>query len=192
VERIVKTYITALSLIAGCALTARAQVAVETQDGLELVLAADGRVVELRLDERTLPLLEQPGGFFVEDLMRSIPLTRFEGSAKMKDEGVVFRGRAPDLALELEATFTPQADHVRGDGRVRDTSGADRGLRVGFHLPLDARGWTWWDDIAASRPIAAGQTYAYYGSGWSVGPDRQVSVYPFASVTGEGAALSLA
>ena len=183
---------TILALAAGWAFGAHAEITVETQDGLALNFDAAGRVIELRLDGKTLPLLEQPGGFFVEDLMRSVPLTRFEGDAKMADGGVAFRGRAPDLALELEVLFTAEADHIRVDGTVRDATSEDRGLRVGFRLPVDARGWTWWDDIATSRPIAAGQTYAYYGSGWSVEPNRQVSVYPFASVTGEGAGLALA
>jgi len=120
------------------------------------------------------------------------PPTRLEGRMEPQAEGIVFKGRADDLGLEVQATFTPRADHVQVDGIVRDTAGRDRALRVAFHLPLDARGWTWWDDIVESRNIAAQQRYAYYGPDWSVGRGRQVSVFPFASVTGDRAGLSLA
>ena len=189
-ERMLTTVV--LTLVTGWAFSAHPEVMVGTRDGLELHFETDGRVVDLRVEGTSLPLLERPGGFFVEDLMDAVPLARVEGSAGTTGEEVVFRGEAPDLSLELEAVFSAQGDHIRVDGMVRDTSGEDRGLRVGFHLPLDARGWTWWDDVAVSHAIAAGQTYGYYGSGWSVGSNRQVSVYPFASVTGEGAGLALA
>jgi hypothetical protein len=181
-----------LALLIGWTLAAHAQVKVATEDGLELELDTNGRVVALRVNGGELPLLDLPGGFFVEDLMHSIPLTHFEGSAEAAGKDVIFRGRAPDLALELEAVITAQDDHIRVDGKVRDTTGEDRGLRVGFGLPVNARDFTWWDDIATSRPITTDQTYAYYGSGWSMGPNRQVSVYPFASVTGKGTGLTLA
>jgi len=48
-RRSLTTYVTAL-IVAGMYALTHAQIAVETQDGLELALDADGRVVELRLD----------------------------------------------------------------------------------------------------------------------------------------------
>jgi hypothetical protein len=178
-----------LVLLMGWMLAAHAQVKVETQDGLSIALDAQGHVVALTADGKQLPLLDAPGGFFVEDLMRSVPLSHFEGSVEPTDKGVVFRGRIPSLDLELEAIITAQADHISVDGKVRDTTGEDRGLRVGFSVPVDGRGFTWWDDIATSRTIADGQHYAYYGFGWRV---EQVSAYPFASITGAGTGLTLA
>ena len=184
--------IAVLALVTGWAFRAYPEVRLRTQDGLELGFGGDGRVADVRVDGSSLPLLPRPGGFFVEDLMGAVPIVRVEGRAGDAGEEVVFRGSAPDLAVELEAVFIAHGDHIRVDGMVRDTSGKDRGLRVGFHLPLDARGWTWWDDIAEPRPIADGQIYANYGSNWGVGPNRQVSVYPFSSVTGEEAGIALA
>ena len=176
-------------LLTGWTLGAHAQVEVETQDGLGLVLDVKGHVVALTSDGQQLPLLDTPGGFFVEDLMRSVPLSQFEGSAEATDDGVIYKGRIPDLDLELEAIITAHADYISVDGNVRDTTGEDRGLRVGFSLPVDGRGFTWWDDIAVSRVVADGQQYSYYGSGWRVG---DVSTYPFASMTGRGMGLTLA
>ena len=178
-----------LVLLAGWTLTAHAQVEVETQDGLSIALDAKGHVVALAADGKQLPLLDASGGFFVEDRMRSAPLSYFEGSVEAADGGVIFKGRILDLDLELEATITARDDHIRVDGKVRDTTGEDRGLRVGFSLPVDGRGFTWWDDIATPRTIADGQRYAYYGFGWRVG---EVSAYPFASLTGKGTGLTLA
>ncbi len=102
-----------LALLAGWTIGAHAQVEVETQDGLGLVLDANGRVVALRVDGRELPLLGGPGGFFVEDLMGSVPRTYFAGSAEVGNEGVIFRGSAPGLSLELEAPISAQADEPR-------------------------------------------------------------------------------
>jgi len=61
----------AAMLTAACAVLAHAQVSVETQDGLKLSLDAGGDVSEIKVGERVLPLLEQPGGFFVTDVARS-------------------------------------------------------------------------------------------------------------------------
>lgn len=185
-------WVGALAMVAVSALGVQAQVTLETRDGLALVLGADGRPADLRVDGRALPLLKQPGGFFVEDLMAGTAPVLVTGAVTPTGDASVFRGSAPGLAVDVEATFTPAADHVRVDGWLRDATGQDRGLRVSFRLPLDARGWTWWDDIATPRAIVAGQTYAYCGSSWGVGQGRQVSVYPFASVTGQAAGLALA
>jgi hypothetical protein len=180
-----------LLLLMGWATATPAQMVVQTQDGLGLVFDAQGGVAALTIDGQELPLLELPGGFFVEDLMQSVPLSYFETRVEMVSEGIMFSGHAPDLALELEAVISAQADHIRVDGKVRDTTGQDRGLRVGFGLPVDAGGWTWWDDIATPRPIARGDTYGYYGADWTAG-QRQLSVYPFASMTGKDTGLALA
>ena len=191
-RRIRTALLALLVLMTGWTLGAHAQVEVETQDGLSIALDAKGQVVALTADGKQLPLLDAPGGFFVEDLMHSVPSTPFEGRIEATDGGAIFRGRIPELDLELEAIITARDDHISVDGKLRDTTGEDRGLRVGFSLPVDGRGFTWWDDIAVSRTIVVGQEYANYGSNWGVGPNRQVSTYPFASVTGDGAGLTLA
>jgi len=120
------------------------------------------------------------------------PSTRVELTPHMKGESVVLLGAAPGLDLEIEAAFTSQADYIAVDGIVRDTAGQDRALRVEFRLPVDARTWTWWDDIAESRAISDSGRFAYCGSEVSLGRGRDVSVFPFASLTGNGVGLSLA
>ena len=135
-------------------------------------------------------------GQFELDDVRIEPLetapTRIEGAVQAKGEALVIKGSAPGLDLEVEATFTPHAEHIAVDGVVRDTTGHDRALRVEFRLPLDARTWTWWDDIAESREIAGFARFAYYGRDGSLGHGREVSVFPFASLIGNGVGLSLA
>ena len=184
-----RTLAVLLVLLLGWTVSAHAGIIMSTQDGLSLTLDARGRAVALTADGQQLPLLDAPGGFFAEDLMHSIPLSYFEGRVEATDRGLIFKGSIPELDLELEAIITPRGDHISIDGKVRDTTGKDRGLRVGFSLPVDGRGFTWWDDIATSRTIAAGQRYANYGDGWRVG---EVSAYPFASITNEGFGFTLA
>ena len=184
-----RTLAALLILLLGWTLSAHAGIKVRTQDGLSITLDTRGRAVALTADGKQLPLLSGKGGFFVEDLMNSIPLSYFEGSVTATGRGLIFKGSIPKLDLELEAIITARDDHFSIDGKVRDTTGEDRGLRVGFSLPVDGRGFTWWDDIAASRTIADGQRYANYGDGWRVG---EVSAFPFTSITGEGMGLTLA
>jgi hypothetical protein len=135
-------------------------------------------------------------GRFDLDDVRLEPLetasTRVELTAQMKGEAIVLMGAAPGLDLEIEAAFTPQAEYIAIDGVVHDTTGQDRALRVEFRLPVDARTWTWWDDIAESREISDSGRFAYCGSEGSLGRGREVSVFPFASLTGNGVGLSLA
>jgi hypothetical protein len=188
-----KTFRTALLVaLSAWAMTAQAQMKVETQDGLGLVLDAHGAVAGLTVDGKAVPLLEAGGGFYVEDVMHSLAATRFEGAAELAGDAIIFRGSAPGLSLELAVIITAHADHISVDGKVTDTTGEDRGLRVGFNLPVDGQGRTWWDDTETPRPIAGDTHFANYGSGWGVGPNRQVSAYPFASMTGGGSGLSLA
>ena len=135
-------------------------------------------------------------GSFALDDVRLEPLesmsTRIEGTTQAKGKALAFKGSAPGLDLDVEATFTPQAEHIAVDGVIRDTTGKDRALRVEFRLPVDARGWIWWDDAAESREISDSARYAYFGPDGSLGRGRQVSVFPFASLAGKGAGLSLA
>ncbi|MFC1714633.1 hypothetical protein ACFL6S_13280, partial [Candidatus Poribacteria bacterium] len=174
------------------------------QIGVSISRAA-GKFIQVSTTFVTQPLtaavqvyanIYRSAGRFDLDEVRLEPIeaapTSFQGKMQSTDKGAVFSGSSKELSLILEATFTSYSDHIRVDGMVRDTTGEDRPLRVGFHLPVDARGWTWWDDIEESRQIAEGQRYANYGSDWGVGKGRQVSVFPFASVTGDVAGLSLA
>ena len=99
-------------------------------------------------------IYKSAGRFEVDDVRLEpldAPPTRFEGQVAATDDGLAFEAHAPGLDLKLAATLRAHARHIRVDGVVRDTTGRDRPLRVAFHLPLDARGWTWWDDIAESR-----------------------------------------
>lgn len=118
--------------------------------------------------------------------------TIFPGKIQSTNKGAIFSGYSKELGLILEATFTSYANHIKVDGKVRDTTGKDRPLRVRFNLPVDADSWTWWDDIEESRQISGNQRYAYYGTDWGVGKGRQVSVFPFAGVTNDSVGLSLA
>jgi hypothetical protein len=140
-------------------------------------------------------IYKSAGQFDIDDVRvepLEIPPVHLNGTVRKTDQGAVVTANAEKLELELEATFTAKTNHIAVDGEIRDTSGADRLLQVGFSLPLDARRWTWWDDIEDSRQVTSHERYANYSGDWNVWHDRQVSVFPFASLTNEAVGLSLA
>ena len=93
-------------------------------------------------------------------------------------------------SLEVEARHTAKPDHILVEGEVRDV-GEPQGkhaLQLVYDLPINAAGWRWGDDIRTSRVIEKGKSY---GNAWRLA-GHEISVYPFSSVSGERAGLSLA
>jgi len=98
-----------------------------------------------------------------------------------------FRGTAGGLAFA--GAWKPAGDAVELTCTVSAEPPQDRALVVRVALPLQAAGWTWWDDAVRRRPIAADQRYTYVLN-W--GGLRQVSTYPYCAVTGPGVGVSMA
>lgn len=71
---------------------------------------------------------------------------------------------------------------------VRDTAKQDRPLTLYFALPVDAKGWTWWDDIKTPRRI---EKTAEYISNPSSCRDPRVSPYPFCTIEDGDSGLGL-
>ena len=135
--------------------------AVATPDGLKVAFAADGRIGSVSLGSRKLPLAG-PGGFsVVESLSPDGQLRdhgRFAGKAGRAGKAVRFEGAIPQAALELSAEFRA-GKYLEVRGEVRDTSGADRALMVGFTLPVKLSGWRWESTAARAETVAAGKSY---------------------------------
>jgi hypothetical protein len=87
----------------------------------------------------------------------------------------------PDLSLAISVTYVAYDNHIAVHGEVVDTSDRDRALDLSWGVPMDAQGWTWWDDVHTSRPITDTSTYANAISavydGW-----LPVSLYPYAGI----------
>lgn len=90
--------------------------------------------------------------------------TAFTGAG----DGLRFSGGWTGRNFARELTLTVIADPLR-----------DRALTVRVALPLEAVGWTWWDDMGTSRAIEAGKHYDRL-TRW--GGLREVSAYPFCGV----------
>jgi len=105
--------------------------------------------------------------------------------------GLEQQGELADAALRLSATYTQRPDHIIVAGEVADSTGRDRAVTVSFRLPVDAVGWTWYDDVHDRQPIEAGQRY---GAARLMGGDgrRAVTLYPFAALNDARSALALA
>ncbi len=117
--------------------------------------------------------------------------TPIELQSAAEGDAVRHFGALPALDLELEATATElEAGGIRIDGIVRDTTGEDRAVGVRFSLPLDAAGWTWWNDAEEPEEIAPGGLYRRtFNCRAGIG---LCSVYPWASVSGPETGLTVA
>ncbi len=104
-------------------------------------------------------------------------------------DGVRQQWESPEQALAMTTTWRAVGDQVLVDGEVRDTSGRDRAVTVSVRLPLAAEGWTWYDDLSRRQAITPGVTY---GAARVLGDRRVISLYPFAALGNDRAALALA
>lgn len=107
---------------------------------------------------------------------------------RLPDGRVKFSGKALDC--RVQASFTPHPDHIAVDGTVADLTGRDRAVALTFRLPFDASGWTWFDDIHESRPVA--EPLRYRNTYPCVSGIGECSVYPWSAISRADAGLSLA
>lgn len=97
------------------------------------------------------------------------------------------------LGLVFEGTVGPLPGNTVEGLELRCTVRAepprDRAIVVRVSLPVQAVGWTWWDDTVQRRVIEAGKHYDRC-SEWEGG--RRISVYPCCAVSGHERSLTLA
>ena len=156
----------------------RATQTLRTADGLSLRLdARTGAVASLAVDGRELALASAPSGFFARAAAQNSDFEAFaQGSA---------------LGLRLEPKFEARPGCIVVSGTLTDATAADRAITLVFALPLDARGWRWWDNILAAREISAPREYSTVVP-IGAGATGALSQYPFACVSDDLTALCLA
>ncbi|NUQ00494.1 MAG: hypothetical protein HUU35_11635 [Armatimonadetes bacterium] len=120
---------------------------------------------------------------------RGAGATPFTGNLVASEGGARFSGRAGDLALT--AAYRREGEAIRVRAEVTAEGEADRAVVLHFRLPLDANGWTWWENLEASVLVseAAGREYA------NLRPLRGghlVSPYPLGCLTRPAPAQGLA
>lgn len=96
----------------------------------------------------------------------------------------------PGQDIEVRVSYTSAQDYILVEGEICDHSdiNGEHALELVYALPVNAAGWHWGDDIRTARVIEKGKSY---NNTFQLAGHR-ISFYPFSSVTGEKAGLSLA
>ncbi|MEW6355250.1 MAG: hypothetical protein AB1696_02915 [Planctomycetota bacterium] len=132
-----------------------------TKDGLNLGLGDDGGVWSVSLgdaDVTSPDVKKRPFGLLVGDMFQG----RFsQGKAAVKQDGdrTTVTTDYGDLSLRSTVAYDVRPNHVAVAGTVEDTTGSDRAVDLLLRLPVGGPGWTWWDELATQRAIAADGRY---------------------------------
>jgi len=94
-----------------------------------------------------------------------------------------------ELGVKLKFEATNDHDAVSISGRLVDTTGKDRALTLLFALPIDAKGWKWWDSIRSSREIIDKNEYIN-STRINCGATGVQSLYPVGAISGAGNGLA--
>ena len=156
---------------------------VRSDDGLQLVLSDSGRVSWVQIGGRRFFHQGLSGGFMVRD-------------AAAESGFCVFRnGQCGDLQLKLSAETRAASNHIAVQGRITDITGRDRAITLVYTIPLDAKGWTWGDDLRRTRTISGTGEFVNQVA-VPCGATGTQSLYPMAAVwdsqTGAAVALDMA
>ena len=169
--------------------------AIPKQDGVwhhlvwELVTQPETTRLNIRSD-----IYKSTGKLWLDDFfIAEMPGAVYQpiaGTCTKEADGFVLRGGLPESGLQLEATLRADAETIRVDGLVRDTTGNDRAIGVRFGLPVDARGWTWYNELEEREAVATDKPHRHtYDCKSGIGV---CSVYPWSALSGPEAGLTLA
>lgn len=163
-----------------------------TTEGLTMRVDSTGRIAGLRHNDLTLSStsrrLNVLSGFLVRDWREGEVITPVEGLVERRGGQLVETAHLLH-GLRLEARFATDGERLRCDVKVRDEAREGRPVTLYFAVPVERGAWRWWDDIANSRP-AKGQGEFFNNPSLLQKP--RVSPYPFACISRDDAALSLA
>jgi hypothetical protein len=149
-----------------------------TKDKLSLVDFA-GRIYGIQVGDSFLPASTPNSGFLVRDVANNSGYYPVQNS------------ECPPLKLKLNYKYEANDDHFTFSGFIEDETKMDRAISLVYALPIDARGWTWDDDIRTARTITSGAEYSRtqpIGSG----SNGNQSVYPVANIRNKTTGLALA
>jgi len=104
-------------------------------------------------------------------------------------ESLTYQGISEKGQFAVNATFSRNEDFIKVDGTVEDLSGNDRAIILSFRIPIDARGWVWWDDIHRKRNISEKECYNDY---CTIGKERYFSKLPLSCINNPNISLSFA
>lgn len=166
---------------------------VTTRDGLQVTMDRSGVIRGLQVGGTDV-VLSAPsgcGGWWAWDVAGEPKYHRFV--EKPGGAGRTLSLQCEELGLELEVRVEPGADQVDLAGELRDLRGEDRAVVLVWALPVAVEGWSWGDDLNASRTIDEPGRYEKVVPYLLPGRHGRhvVSIYPWACVSAQEVGLLL-
>ena len=124
---------------------------------LKLELADNGNIAGVELSGEKL-MAGLGGGFFLREPNsdKKVPMV---GTAVSKD-GKLHLTLASPLQAKVSAVITEGDGFIEVAGVLEDLTGKDRGLWLGFNVPVNTTGWKWGKTLSTS-PIITKENPAY-------------------------------
>ena len=120
------------------------------QAGLVLHLEDQGTVSKVELNGKTLAISSFGGFYLLEpNSKKKIPL---HGSVIKKGDQQELRLSSTTQAT-VRAAITEGNGFIEVSGELQNSSGKDRGLWLGFNLPVNTTGWKWGKTLSISPTI---------------------------------------
>jgi len=149
---------TILSLAGAFLFSASVQAAtLSDHAGLKLAMEDNGKIAGVELSGEKLPK-GLVGGFFLRE-PNSAKKVSMVGNAVSKDGKLDLTLTSP-LQAKVRAVLTEGAGFIEVVGELEDLTGKDRGLWLGFNLPVNTTGWKWGKTLSTS-PVIKKENPAY-------------------------------
>lgn len=142
-------------ILAGVFLLSASALAATVSDraGLTLELGDNGNISGVAMSGAKLPP-GAPGGFYLRE-PNSAKKVSLTGSAVSKDGKLQLTLTSP-LQAKVQAVITEGQGFIEVEGELEDLTGKDRGLWLGFNVPVNATGWKWGQTLSSSPVITQG------------------------------------
>ena len=145
---------TIVSLVGVVLLSASVPAAtVSDHAGLKLAMEDNGNITGVELGGEKLPK-GRAGGFFLRE-PNSIKKVSMVGNVVSKDGKLHLKLTSP-LQAKVRAEVTEGEGFIEVVGELEDLTGKDRGLWLGFNLPVNTTGWKWSQTLSISPVINQG------------------------------------
>jgi hypothetical protein len=151
--------------------------------GLKLQLESNGTISAVELNGAALPNGSM-GGFYSRDPLNAtkVPLT---GTVSTLSDGRIQLKLSNSLNDSVTALITEGAGFIEVTGELKDLTGSDRGLWLGFNLPVNTIGWTWGHKLNTANLVVTNAAPGYSGD------DRLLVPIPAVWRTNGGIALCI-
>lgn len=138
--------------LASCIVVQAQTVKLTDHSGLSLSIENNGSVSTVELgNEKIQQVLV--GGFFLQEPNSTKKVTML-GKTESKN-GKLYLNLTSSLEANVSATITEGDGFIEFEGVLENRTGNDRGLWLGFNLPVNTIGWKWGQSLSNSPEIIA-------------------------------------